>query len=509
LTALVGPNNSGKSSVLKFFFEFRNLLAQISSQGELTEILRGHGRSFSPQGISDFAELFSQENARPIEIEIDLSPADGDNPGPPHLVLTHMVIEVMREQNIFRVRDVRTPTTPIQLDGGYQIGEAGGTQFLITAGGTRVAIVSPLLTAFQPVSSTLFIGAFRNAINIGGSQNFFDIQVGEQFLQAWKHFKTGVVKHQAEAAYRLTDNIRHIFGFDRLEINTTADNKTLQVFVNGRAFRLEELGSGLAQFILVLANAATRQPKPSYILLDEPELNLHPSLQLDFLTTVASYAAEGVLFSTHNIGLARSAHHIYALRRVREGVSEMRPLEALPRLAEFLGELSFSGYRELGCQRVLLVEGSTDITTFNQFLRLRGLDHQIACLHVGGSAMINGNRELELAEIQRVSPQVSAVIDSERGAEGEELGAERRAFGETCAKLGIRCHILSRRAIENYFSERAIKNVKGEKYRALEPFEKLKDAEQPWAKAENWRIAREMTTDELTDTDLGQFLNSL
>ena len=505
LTALVGPNNSGKSSLLKFFFEFRNLLAELSS-GTLIEALRGRARSFAPQGVDDIAELFSEENEHPIAIQIDLSPALETDPTQLDLVLTHMVIEIPRGQNTYRVRDLRIPTKAIPLDGGYGIEDAGGCVFL-TAGTTRVANMTPLLTALQPLARTTYIAAFRNAINIGGNETYFDIRVGEQFLQAWRALKTGAVIKQARAAYRLTEDIQHIFGYDRLDINTANDNKTLRVFVNGRPLRLEELGSGLAQFIVVLANLATREQ--SYILLDEPELNLHPSLQLDFLTTVASYATEGVLFSTHNIGLARAADQIYALRRIREGVSEMRVYEALPRLAEFLGELSFSGYRELGCQRVLLVEGPTDITTLNQFLRQRGLDHQIACLHVGGGAMINGNRELELAEIQRISPYVDVVIDSERGTESEVLAPERESFRKICTKLGIRCHVLHRRAIENYFSERAIKSVKGEKYRTLGPFERLKDAVPGWAKAENWRIAREMTLDELEDTDLGEFLNSL
>ncbi len=278
--------------------------------------------------------------------------------------------------------------------------------------------------------------------------------------------------------------------------------------MNRRPFRLDELGSGLAQFILVLANVATREQ--AYILLDEPELNLHPSLQLDFLTTIATYASDGVLFATHSIGLARSAgHQVYALKRLQEGVSEMRPLESLPRLAEFLGELSFSGYRELGFQSIVLVEGQTDVTTTQQFLRKRNLDHKFVALPLGGAGMINGGREIELSEVQRISTNIRIIIDSERTVAGEALAAPRQAFVETCGKLGIPVHVLERRATENYFSDRAVKAIKGGKYRALNPFELLSAAPLPWAKPENWRIAREMTMDELNGTDLGAFLKAL
>ena len=76
-------------------------------------------------------------------------------------------------------------------------------------------------------------------------------------------------------------------------------------------YKASELGSGLVQFILVFSNAAMRNPRAAYILLDEPELSLHPSLQLDFLTALGSFASEGVIFATHSIGLARaSADHL-------------------------------------------------------------------------------------------------------------------------------------------------------------------------------------------------------
>jgi|GEM_PF-3696383 len=68
--------------------------------------------------------------------------------------------------------------------------------------------------------------------------------------------------------------------------------------------------------------------------------------------------------ATHSIGLARAgADWIYAVRRVGDGESEVSPYDAMPRLSEFLGELGFASYRNLGCDQVLLVEGRTEIKT--------------------------------------------------------------------------------------------------------------------------------------------------
>jgi hypothetical protein len=69
--------------------------------------------------------------------------------------------------------------------------------------------------------------------------------------------------------------------------------------------------------------------------------------------------------------------------------------------------------------------------------------------------------------------------------------------------------VLERWALENYFSDRAIKAYKGEAHRGLGPFERLKDATPRWSKAENWLIARQMTRPEIECTDLGMFLASV
>lgn len=508
-TAFVGPNNSGKSALLRFFFEFRDMLQQIvTPQSSFTLALRGNPASFSVQGIADLAELFSNENSRDLSIEFTLSPSAEDGGPLPDDALVRVAIRVPRGSNTYTVTELAAASQalPTGVPSDYIL-ERG--DWYLTQNGAAVALLAPLYSALRPLAQTVYLGAFRNAINIGGTENYFDIRVGEAFLRVWRQFKSGSLKHQAEAAVRLTDDIRHIFGFDRLELNTSDDGKSLQVIVNGKPFRLEELGSGLAQFVLVLASVATRQQ--GYILLDEPELNLHPSLQADFLMSLASHATEGVLFGTHSMGLARAVgQQIYGLKRVRQGVTEMRAIEGMRRLAEFLGEMSFSGYQELGYQRILLVEGPTEVTTLQQFLRKRNLDHKIVVLPLGGRSMITGGRDLELAEMRRISDDIHVLIDSERTSAGEAIEAGRQAFIATCDALGIRRHVLERRATENYFSERAIQiALKSPSSRALGFYENLKDGKPAWAKQENWRIAREMTLEELNGTDLGEFIRSL
>jgi energy-coupling factor transporter ATP-binding protein EcfA2 len=375
--------------------------------------------------------------------------------------------------------------------------------------GSQVQVlVENLLEAASTLAQTFYVGAFRNALNLGAMPEYYDISTGQAFISAWRQYKTGPTKAASIATNQITEDIRRIFGFEKLEINASADEKTLQVFVNNRPYMLHEVGSGLTQFIIVLVNVALR--RPAYVLIDEPELNLHPSLQLDFLTTLASYATEGLLCATHNMGLARAgADWIYAVRRLGDGESDVSPYEAVPRPSEFLGELGFASYRDLGFDQVLLVEGRSEIKDVQQLLRRYDKDHRLVLLTLGGDTLITADADAALEEVKRLTPHVAALIDSERDRSDGPLPPARAAFVEACQRAEIPCHVLQFRAIENYFPDEAVKQVKGPKYRALGPYEDRHAITPMWTREENWRIARELTREYLDKTDLGQFLASL
>jgi energy-coupling factor transporter ATP-binding protein EcfA2 len=254
---------------------------------------------------------------------------------------------------------------------------------------------------------------------------------------------------------------------------------------------------------MVLGNAATT--KPSLVFIDEPETNLHPSLQIDFLLALGQYASSGCVFSTHSVGLARSvAQRIYSFKKTERG-TVVRPFEATPNYLEFLGELSFSAFKELGHDRLLLVEGVNDVKAIQQFLRLVGKEHTTVILPLGGNQLASGGRDAELSELKRISSNIYVVVDSERGAPADPPVAQRKAFAETCNRLGFKVCITQRRALENYFTDASVRAAFGTSFSALGPYQPLKESANPWSKAENWRAARHMTHAELEATDWDAF----
>jgi ABC-type cobalamin/Fe3+-siderophores transport system ATPase subunit len=508
-TAFVGPNNSGKSSLMKFFYEFRGLFEQIGSQpGVIAQALSGPQAFNLASNIADHNEVFCNLNDRDLTVELRFPPSLTPPNTPP---LTELRIKVPRGRNAFHITSLPPGSNgPVDIAAGRFSVAVSDTGRFLQQKDAVLFDCTELQNVCKSLSETLYIGAFRNALNVTALNNYFDIQIGEAFVKQWQDSKLGSSKSLNEIAYRVERDIKEIFEYSEFQINPSNDIHTLSLLINDKSYRLSEVGSGISQFILVLMTAAVK--RPCYLMVDEPELNLHPSLQRRFLTSLGAYAREGVLFATHSVGLARAnSQAVYTLRRQHGQASEVMEYGGTPRLAEFLGELSFFGYKELGFDKILLVEGTKDVLAIQQFLRLFGKDHQIVMLPLGGRSLINGQSStaIQLEEIKRISDNVFALIDSERSAPAEPLEPERIKFKELCEQGRIPCHILERRAIENYFSDRAIKACKGEKYRELERYQLLREAQYCWSKEENWLIAREMKVEEIESTDLGKFLAKL
>jgi hypothetical protein len=503
--AFVGVNNSGRSSLLRFFHEVRHAFVEFGQPhqdpGALSKF-RGEPSNYSFRSVADAEEVFCNRNGRDMTASFSLpDPVRGEEVG---LEPSEVRFRWQRPGALLTI-ELLTEAGPLIVDniednGETAVGRAGEVPMRVDLRRYRIA--------FADLARAIYLGPFRNAVNVGGSGGYYDLQIGEQFIAAWDQFKTGNNRAQNRAAIAVEKELQEIFSLQRLEINAAPGNETLQVIADDEPYQLQEQGAGFAQFIVVMAYVATR--RPSYILIDEPDLNLHPSLQLDFLTTLAKYCDRGVAFATHSIGLARAVgEEVYSVRRLEGGGRELRPLAAGDSYVELLGELGFSGYSELGFNKVLLVEGTTEVPTIQSWLRLYGIEHQVVLLPLGGSSLINATSGAALAEIKRITEKVAVIIDSEREAAGAELDEARQGFVETCEKLGFEVHVLERRALENYLTEAAIKAVKGDKYRALGAFELLSSLDPAWGKNENWRIAAEMSREDLEATDIDSFLEQL
>lgn len=494
LTAVVGPNHSGKSALLRVIYELRDFLAGFSGPNALQSLAVGNAFGVVIRGVDDPLELFSDQNDRPLSVDISF-----ENP---------------RENEIARIHLTADRSSPTNWKGAVFVGpkleratggsnSAAGSGFILPVNREQPVDFTRVFAFTSAVAKSMYIGPHRNAVNQGAGE-YFDLAIGTSFISQWNTWKTGTSKRTMLEAQGVVDDIARIFGFKRLEVNATEGNRDLQVIVDSKPYKLREVGAGISQFLVVLASVAMRQP--SLLLIDEPELHLHPSLQAKFCLELASRSSQGVIFSTHSIGLARAvSERVYTISRADER-SSLRPFEATPDPAALLSEMSFSAWREAGFDHVLLVEGVTDVLTFQAFLRKLRLDHRVVVLPMGGDQFFGKDRSIELAELARLAPKVAVIIDSERAAKDAAISDQRASFLAKCRELGFSAHATELRATENYLSDDAIKSTIGADHSALAPFERLRDRRTGWSKSDNWRAAREMSIADIESTDIAQFL---
>lgn len=501
-TAFIGINNAGKSAILKAFYEMKGFLGNFTSaNGTLESLFRGGKIGVSFNDVQDPLEIFHNKNDRGIQFIFENFPSDTPNK------ITKLALNISRDAQLdLSIWVDGTEVNRSQLRGLNYDGNS--IVFSYHVGNAVKLDLNGVFHEFEKITRSIYISSFRNALNTGGSTHY-QLPVGTEFINTWKSWQSGDKKAQTRQISQVINDIKEIFGYKELVVIPSADSKTLQVNIDGDPYKLDEIGSGILQFILVLGYAATSQPK--YIFVDEPELHLHPALQIKFLLTLGSYCTNGVIFSTHELGLARSvAQRIYSVQQ-QDKYSTLNEYETTPDLPEMLGELSFSSYKTLGFEKVLLVEGTHDLVTIQQFLRKEPLkkDSSVVLIPLGGASMINGKRAVELAEIKRICQNVFALIDSEKASAKAKLSNERSEFVKLCVRYDIKILVLGKRAIENYFTDEYIKQELGPKYSQLQEFEKLSEATNSWGKQYNWRIANRMPFSEIEKTDLGNFLLSI
>lgn len=492
--AIVGANNSGKTALLRFFWEFRDLFGVLSGgSGNLIQAVHGNLEPFSIR-VPDLNQLFCDSDDGDLRIELEI--LDAAPTSPP--TVNRVIVKIPRSTTTY-VLELWASGIALPLPNGWD------GLMPKAEDGSIMANLQPALDAFGLLARALVFGAGRSTLpNTGGSD--FDVEIGSALIQRWRHLKTGPSKIDHQLASRATARLRAIFGLHEFDIDVS-EGSSLIATIDGETYGFDELGTGLGHFAVALVNLADRPP-PSWIFVDEPENGLHPTLRLEFIAMLETFSTEGVVFATHSYGLARrAADRIYVVRRDQASRrSSVQDHEEVPSLVEFLGEMGFSGYRDLGFDRILLVEGSTDVRTVDALRHVMGLRGNVILLPLGGSDQIKPGAGVQLAQLLQITDRLAALIDSERSSEADILRPDRLAFKKACDKLGIPCHVLERRAIDNYLTDRAVRQVLGEPYRGLGPFERLGDVTARWSKGQNARIAASMKPYEVQGTDLGAFL---
>jgi predicted ATP-dependent endonuclease of OLD family len=361
--------------------------------------------------------------------------------------------------------------------------------------------MNKLYGLYQPT----FVPAVRPFGNMHISDNH-DLILGQGVIAQWVAEKQSNKLQARKSADFLEREIARIFGYDHIDITANNGNTDFIVKINNdKSYVLKDMGNGISHFISLLINIPNRGNP--IILIDEPEIGIHASLQTELINMLLRYATGPIIFATHSIGLARGVADEIISFSMDDGASRSSSFKESPSHLETLGEMSFSAWREIGCNGVLFVEGPSEIKVFSEWLKLLGLHRNWAVLSLGGSETIHAAGVDAIKQVIAIHPNVAVIIDSERDVADAALDNKRAAFVKACGDASIHCLATERKATENYYTQQAITAAIGPNARSLEAFEKLNG--HGWGKRDGFKIASKMNKEELDSTDVGRFLRTI
>jgi ABC-type Na+ transport system ATPase subunit NatA len=241
---------------------------------------------------------------------------------------------------------------------------------------------------------------------------------------------------------------------------------TLNYTEYGRRLDILYSGTGLRHFLDILLK--TTLSGASVVLLDEPELGLHPDLQRRFMGYLRKLADDKKLqffLATHSQVLLNFADTMtfYRITNTKgKRVTSKVPNDGIHVLMSDLGIRPSDVFNQDVC---LLVEGSSDVVFFHHVIRtLYKTEFEKVAVGIiqygGGSASGIVDGTIDVSNI--VPAQKYTLWTHDRDAKpSEPPDAAADAFRSKLASLGIECRVWNKRSIEWYYPEQVHVEAQG------------------------------------------------
>ena len=474
-----GPNNSGKSNILRFLDEhYWDLSTEGQRQSEFGEM--DHCRSDGVTSVSyEFALNLEGDNFKQVREFYAKRGTSGDP-------LFSDVQKVLASKTLSQGKGVAwfkyTASAlgqRIQLDNGL-VDKLIDEKIMDTAewsdlwrsmtrqgsGALREHWVPEVLSNLSPIERLSppkidLIPAFREVGNSGS--NAVDHSGGRLIgdLASLQHLNLDV-PHRGESFERINKFLRYVTGDGTARLEITHDPMTILVQMGGRVLPLTSLGTGIHEVVIIAAEATVLAKQ--VICIEEPELHLHPILLKKLAAYLIAETENQYFISTHSAHLLDTPEAAIFHVRLEDGLSVVTPAITNTQKSHICDTLGYRASDILQSNALIWVEGPSDriylrhwISALDPSLK-EGIHYMI--MFYGGRLLNHlsaDDAEVdEFISMRHINRHSSIMIDSDISTPEEGINATKMRVRDKIDTGPGFAWITQGREIENYVEQNLI-----------------------------------------------------
>lgn len=474
VNVFVGPNNSGKSNVLRFVNgQLRGRTNQIRGNGDLsTQPAKQHSGRGKPTcfdisvmcSLEEFASCLTGNFSiiRTIYQELFRSGKLWVSAEWPDITFCQQAVTWVSTREWQRLWS-------------NSFGKSGGRPLE-----EWVSQTLSVVTKFVPPPRDVFEIPITRRADTDQTQRIQDGAVVDHVLSGRGAIKLLAAMQNPQYAnreagrekfLRVRDFVRVITDDHTAEVDVPHEQNEIGVRLKGQPFRpLAELGSGIEQ--VVLHAIAATSVSDSIITFEEPELHLHPILQRQLLAYLALDTSNQYFIATHSAHMIDSLHTKVFHVRLVEGETRVQYAGTDAQRHRICSDLGYRPSDLVQANCVVWVEGPSDLVYLRHWIKqvdshlVEGVHFSMMIYagkllsHLSASASDNVDASIEhLIQLRNINRYVAVVIDSDLNSGSGKIRDTKRRLAEEISDNGGFVWITSGREIENYVPEADLKHA--------------------------------------------------
>jgi hypothetical protein len=283
-------------------------------------------------------------------------------------------------------------------------------------------------------------------------------------IAQWERPDIGDLVEHAEKFRRLLHFAQTVLEDARVQIQIPHRRDTIHVIKDGKTLPIQRLGTGVHQVIMLAAAATIIED--SAVAIEEPETNLHPSLQRKLIAYLNEQTSNQYFVTTHSGHILEAAPAAVFQVSLVDGVTRVRRVGSPSDRFQAVEDLGYHASDLIQTPAVVWVEGPSDRIYLTAWLKalnpalVEGTHYSV--MFYGGrllSHLSANDPEVEgFISLRRLNRYVVVLMDSDRKRQGERINATKSRLVEEIERTASCGYawVTDGREIENYLDERFV-----------------------------------------------------